>query len=891
MINKKGLSDTLEEYKTTKKGLLQSEAEKRINEFGYNELKEKKKITPLKVFLRQFTNLVVFVLIIAALISFFIGEIINFWVIILIIGFVIILGFIQEYKAERAMEALKKIMNPTAKVLRNNHIKKILTKDIVPGDVIYLETGDKIPVDAKIFEVIGLKVDESALTGESVSVEKKENDLIFAGTQIMYGKCKAVVLKTGMKTKLGEIAGMIQTKDVKTPLQKNIAHLSRNLAILALVSCVFIFVLGYFKGAPTTELLIVALALAVAAVPEGLPLTLTLTLAYGMKSMANHKAIIRKMLAVETLGSTTVICTDKTGTLTKNEMTAQKIWTDNKIFDITGTGYGLKGMFSVDRKDINMNKEKSLNLLLKSAVLCNNASLEKTNGKYEVIGDPTEGALIVAGAKANLWKEDLEEEYQRIEEIVFTSERKLMTTIYKKENEKIAFVKGAPEFVLQKCKYIQKNDKIEKLSKKDIKDILIKNKEFASSAHRVLSIAYKKVSDPLTPGNTEKDLIFLGLVAMIDPPREEVKDAIEACKNAGIKTIMITGDNEETAKAIALRIGLFDENYSKKFDKIKDEKLKRIALDGAITGSELNELNEKEFESIVEEISIYARIMPEQKLRIVNALKKKGHIVAMTGDGVNDAPALKRADIGIAMGINGTDVAKESSVMILQDDNFATIAEAVKRGRTIYENIEKFTCYLISRNFTEVILIVLGIMFLGFEFLPLLALQILFINTFDEIMPAIALGLDPSRKGIMSKKPRKPNEKILKKRNLVLIITLASFMAIATFLIFSFNDPASNLEKARTLTFATIISMILFVPFVFRSLDESIIKIGIFSNKLLLVGIIGTLILSLSVMYIPFFQKIFELTTLGIKDWIIPLTAAFSTLIFAEVVKKITRKI
>ena len=728
----------LKGLKEEREGLTEKEAKGGLKKYGPNELEEKKKTTPFKVLIRQFKNFIVFVLIAAALISFFINEIINFWVITSIICFVIILGFFQEFKAEKAMEALKKIISPTSKVVRGKKVMKLLTKYIVPGDVLHLETGDKIPADGKIFEVIGLKVDESALTGESVPVEKKEGDIIFAGTQIVYGKCKALVTKTGMRTKLGEIAGMIQVDETKTPLQKNIAYLSRNLAILALVACTFTFTLGFFKGAPTAELLIVALALAVATVPEGLPLTLTLTLAHGMNSMAKHKAIVRKMLAVETLGSTTVICTDKTGTLTKNEMTVQKIWTDDKTFDITGTGYGLKGEFSVNEKQIELSKEKNLNSLLRSAVLCNNASVEKTNGKVGVIGDPTEASLIVAGAKANLWKGDLEEEYQRIEEIVFTSERKLMTTIYKKENKKIAFVKGAPEFVLEKCKFIEKNGGVEKLSKEEIAKILEKNRDFAGSAYRVLSIAYKKVSGSLTPKNAEDDLVFLGLVAMIDPPREEVKEAIEICKSAGIKTIMITGDNADTAKAVAKKIGLINENWDDNIDGLKSEKLKRIVKDGAITGTELNELSDKEFEEIVERNVIYARIMPEQKLRIVNALQNKGHVVAMTGDGVNDAPALKKADIGIAMGINGTDVAKESSVMILQDDNFATITEAIKRGRTIYENIEKFTCYLISRNFTEIILIILGIIFLGFEFLPLLALQILFINTFDEIMPSIA---------------------------------------------------------------------------------------------------------------------------------------------------------
>lgn len=879
------IRENLKQLKSLENGLSETDAQERLKEYGTNELKEKVKITPIKIFLKQFVNFIVWVLFAAAIISFFIGEIISFWVVLFIICFVILLGFIQEYKAEKSMEALKKIVQLKTKVLREGKIREIFSKYVVPGDLLLLETGDKISADAKIFQVTGLKVDESVLTGESEAVEKKEEDFIFAGTQIVYGKCKALVTETGMKTKIGKIAGLIQEAEELTPLQIKIMHLSKKLAIIALVACVLTFVLGLVKGAPLTDILIVSLALAVAAVPEGLPLTLTLTLAYGMRNMAQHNAIIRKMLGVETLGSVTVICTDKTGTLTKNEMTAKKIWADNKIFDISGIGYEPKGEFFRNNKKVDPKKEVSLSRLLNGAVLCNNSVLREEKGVFEIVGDPTEGALVVAGGKASLWKEDLEKEYKRIEEIIFTSERKLMTTIYQKSSEKNAFVKGAPEVVLEKCKFIQKGNNVEKLSKNQIELILKSNKDFAKNAYRVLGIAYKKASKDLTPKNVEKDLVFLGLIAMIDPPREEIKESILISNKAGIKTVMITGDNEDTAKAIAKEIGLFDEN--KKYDSIKNPKLRKIAEDGSINGMELNELNDDELLTIVEEISVYARIMPEQKLRIVEALRNKGHIVAMTGDGINDAPALKKADIGVAMGLKGTDVARESSVMVLQDDNFATIVGAVERGRTIYENIEKFTCYLISRNFTEVILILLGMIFLGFEYLPLLALHILFINTFDEIMPSIGLGLDRSRKEIMFKKPRNPQERILKKRNLILIISIASFMALVAFLVFYFNNPILNIEKARTLTFATIVGIILFIPFAFRSLEESIVKVGIFSNKLLLFGALITFVLTLIVMYVPYFQNIFEFANLSLKDWILPLFAAFSTLLFAEIIKKI----
>ncbi len=645
------------------------------------------------------------------------------------------------------------------------------------------------------------------------------------------------------------------------------------------------------KGAPLGSMLIIALALAVASVPVGLPFTLTLTLAYGMHKMARQNALIRKMLGVETLGSTTVICTDKTGTLTKNEMTVEKVYVDETFFDITGVGYEPKGDFSVDGAKIDVTKHENLSMLLKAATLCNNAGFEEKQEKWKLIGDPTEISLIVAAAKADMWQDDLENDYRMIEEILFTSERKLMSTVHEKRGEmcKTVFSKGAPEFLLKKCSFIRKRDGVEELTRDEVARILETNHDLASSAYRVLGVAHKEMNEPLTPENIEKDLVFLGLVAIIDPAREEAKEAIVTCKKAGIKVVMITGDNDATAKAIAENIGLFDEVGD--FGDLTDEKLRRVVADGVITGSELGSLDEEEFESVVEGISIYARMMPQQKVRIVKALQKKGHIVAMTGDGVNDAPALKKADIGIAMGIKGTDVAKESSTMVLQDDNFATIVDAVKQGRAIYANIEKFTCYLVSRNFTEVILIMMGIILLGFDFLPLLALQILFINMFDEVMPAIGLGLDPAREGIMLKRPRDPYEKILKRRNLILIVSMAFVMGMAAFMVFVLDDPANEIEKARTLTFATIVSMILFIPFAFRSLDDSIFKIGFFTNKLLVGGVFGTFLLTLGVMYIPFFQSIFELTPLSVTDWLIPLSVAFAAMVFAEVIKAATKGI
>ena len=862
------VKEVLKQLESSSTGLTEEKAENRLEKYGFNELKEKKKVTPAKILLRQLGNFMVWVLFAAACTSYLIGETLSFWATLFIIIFIIVAGFVQEFKAEKAMDALKKMVKQTTKVIRNNKMKEILTRELVPGDVLLLETGDKIPADAKILEVIGLRADESALTGESHTVEKTVEDIVFAGTSIVHGKCKAVVFATGMQTKIGEIAGMIQEEEEKTPLQIKITRLAKTIAMIALGVCALIFLLGILRGAPVAAMLVVALALAVAAVPEGLPLTLTVTLSLGMHRMAKYNAVIRRMLAVETLGSTTVICTDKTGTLTKNEMTVEKIFVNGCVVDVTGVGYEPTGEFSIEGQNIDTKSNETISLMLRAGTLCNNAFLEKKGGNWETIGDPTEAALVVLAAKAGEWKDDLEEKNQRLEEIVFTSERKMMSCVNQIEKEKMVFAKGAPETILEKCAFIQKNGKTERLSKAETEKILNVNKQFASNALRVLGFAYKEISPPLTPENIEKDLVFLGLAAMIDPPREEVKQAIETCKTAGIKTVMITGDNEHTAKAIAKEIGLLNDGNQR-----------------IVTGKELDKMNDEEFESIVEQTVIYARTQPEHKMRIVKVLQKKGHIVAMTGDGINDAPAVKKADIGIAMGVKGTDVTKESADMVLIDDNFATIVDAVRGGRTIYENIRKFTTYLLSRNFTEVILIFIGIAFFNFNSLPLLALQILFINSFDEVMPSLALGAEPARKGIMQKPPRNPKERFLTKKNTTIILSMAVFMALTALAVFIHADPATSIERARTMVFATIVSMVVFIPSGFRSLEEPIHKIGLFTNKWMLPATAIVAITTLIAMYVPFFQKIFEFTTLNLLDWLICISAAFSAFIFLEALK------
>jgi len=853
-------------------GLTSEQAAKALEKFGLNELKAKRKFTVLKVFLRQFVNVIVWILIIASLISYGIGEVINFWVINFIIVFVILMGFIQEYKAERAMEALRQIVRPQTTVIRNGRLMTIDAKDVVPEDILSLEVGDRIPADAEVMHGVNVEVDESMLTGESISVRKENGDLIYAGTQLVNGRCQARVVATGMKTKLGDIATLIQETEESTPLQKRMDQLGKFLAVIALSASIIILLLGVLRGATPTEMLIVALALAVAAVPEGLPLTMTLALSFGMHKMAKKNAIIRRMMAVETLGSITVICTDKTGTLTKNEMTVQKLFVDNQVISIKGVGYKPIGGFFMNGQEVK--SVSKWNKFFKANVLCNNSDLlELDHNLWEPIGDPTEVALITLGRKAGFKKENLEEKYKRVEEILFSSTRKMMTTIHKDEGGYSVYSKGAPEEILERCSYQLLNGKRHKLSSKDKDTILKQNHRFARKALRVLALATKTYDTKKIPTkDIEKNLTFLGLVAMRDPARPETKEALQACKQAGIEVMMITGDNEHTAISIAKQIGLtFDGEVE------------------AMTGKTIDELSDKELSQKLKEVKIFARTQPEHKLRIVSLLKKDGEIVAMTGDGVNDAPALKKADIGIAMGIKGTDVTKEAADMVLQDDNFVTIVEAVKEGRRIYQNIEKFSSYLISRNFTEVILIFLGILLFDFKFLPLLALQILFINAFDEQMPAIGLGLDQAHGDLMAHPPRPPDEAIMNRWNAFIVFSIAIFSALIAFIVFITQDPVVNIEKARTMAFATIVVMVIVGTYNFRSLRESVVVTGILNNRFLMIAVLLILAVTLFVMYQSGAQMIFKLVPLKFTDWLICVGAASLNLVYMEMVKLFRR--
>lgn len=853
-------------------GLSDADAVKALRKFGFNELQKKNQWTILTVFLRQLSNVIVWILIVASIISFVVGEELNFWVINFIIAFVIIMGFIQEYKAERVMEALKSIIKPLTTVIRNGNLMQIEVREVVPGDIVSLEMGDQVPADAEIIDVNNLEIDESQLTGESVSVHKHKKETIYAGTQIVYGRCLAQVLKTGMKTKLGGIATLVQEKEEVTPLQKRMDRLGKILAIIALSVTGLILFIGVIKGVSTTQMLIVALALAVAAVPEGLPLTMTLALSFGMRKMAKQKAVVRRMMAVETLGSTTVICTDKTGTLTQNEMTVQKLFIDNRIIKVSGLGYKPEGDFRERRETISTSKWKEF---FQASLLCNNGNLrEDEKGIFSPVGDPTEVAMITMGEKAGFQKEKLEEANKRIEEIFFTANRKMMTTIHKVKGGYKIYSKGAPEVILEKCSHQLINGRRKKLTKKDIDLILKQNHKFAKNALRILAVAMKGEERKSIPGkDVEKELTFLGLVAMRDPARNEVPEAIHKARSAGIRVVMITGDNKETAISIAKQIGLI------------------TGTPKALTGEDLEKMTDKELSKELKKVHVFARTQPEHKLRIVSLLKQSGEIVAMTGDGVNDAPALKKADIGIAMGIKGTYVSRQAADMILQDDNFATIIVAVEEGRRIYQNIEKFTGYLISRNFTEVILILMGILFFDFELLPLLAIQILFINAFDEEIPAIGLGLDKAHGNLMNQAPRPSNESILNRGNTMLIFGVAIFMALLAFIIFISQNPLLDVEHARTMVFATIVVMVVMGTYNFRSMRESILVTGIFNNPLLLIGVTFITLITLFVMYFEPTQRIFSLAPLAFGDWMICVGAGLLSVAYVEGLKFFRRSL
>jgi len=871
-------------------GLSEDEVKSRLEKYGYNELKKEEKISPLILFFNQFKNILIIILLIAIVLSALVGETVDAVIIAVIVVFCAVLGFIQEYRAERALEALKKMLSPTITALRGGREEEIPSKELVPGDILLLEAGDKIPADARLIENHSLRCDEAPLTGESVPVGKDikplleevrvsdRRNMVFTGTIVTYGRGKAAVTSTGMRTEFGKIAEEVTAVETeKTPLEKRTEEIGKWLGIISLIICFLVAGISVVREIFTGKIdfpfivtmVMFAVALAVAAVPEALAAIVTGALAIGMHQMAKSNALVRKMPAVETLGCTTVICSDKTGTLTKGEMTVRKIFTSGKAIEVTGAGYEPKGEFK--GSEIDIKNSKSLQLLLQGGLLCSDAVLEEKDGKWFVKGDPTEGALVVAAVKVGLHETEMRLENPRIEEIPFSSERKRMTTIHQMaDGKRMAFTKGAPEVVLQRCSHILNDGGMRELKETERGQILKANEEMAQAALRVLGFAYRDCPDSIscTEEHLEHDLVFLGLAGMMDPPREEAIEATKVCKQVGIKPIMITGDHKLTAVAIAKEIGIYKDG------------------DRVLTGEELEKTSDKEFEKIVDKVTVYARVSPMDKLKIVKAWKARGEVVAMTGDGVNDAPALKQADIGVAMGISGTEVAKEAADMVLNDDNFATIVKAIERGRWIYDNIKKYLTYLLRCNITEVVVIGGVVLVSGPEYLPLLPAAILYMNLATDGLPALALGVAPPDPDLMMRPPRDPNESVFS-WDVRAFILLALFIEIP-FFFFLFYHELYDITHARTETFFLFVIIELIIALNFRSMRYSIFKAP--PHKWLLLALLWEFALIAFLIQLPTVRDAFGIIKPTATD--IGIIVGFGVVVFIsmEVVKAVLRK-
>ncbi len=854
----------------TEKGLTQKEAQKRQKTYGFNKIEDTKKKSIISKFIEQFKDFMIIILLIAALISMIMSylegthDYMDSLIIIAIVFFNAIMGLIQESKAEKSIEELKKLSSPMAKVKRDGKIQIIESELVVPGDIVILEAGNFVPADCRLTLSYNFQVEESSLTGETVPVTKNANlilannvslgdtlNMAFSTTIITNGHAEAIVTDTGMNTKVGKIANMIiQDESPQTPLQKKLADVGKKLGTLCIFICIAIFIIGVFKNISIADMFMTSIGLAVAAIPEGLPAIVTIMLSIGVTKMAKKNAIIRKLPAVETLGSSSVICSDKTGTLTQNKMTVTKIY--NALGELSDTTSTLDYDF-----------------ILELGALCNDSIIGKKN---KIEGDPTENAIVEIALKNGKNKLKIQKIMERVNEIPFDSERKMMTTIHKIKNGYRIIVKGAPDIILKKCTSYYSNSNICSLTSDKIKEITKMNEKMAESALRVIAISYKDISSlpsKIESSTIEKDLCFAGMFGMIDPPRKGVKEAVFTCKKAGIKTVMITGDHILTAKEVAKSLGIYNDG------------------DIAITGNMLDTIPEKEFEKNIMKYSVFARVSPEHKVKIVKAFRKSGNVVAMTGDGVNDAPALKSADIGVAMGMNGTDVAKNASDMILTDDNFVTIVEAVKEGRHIYDNIKKAVHFLISTNIGEIVAIFFGLL-LGFDS-PLLAIHLLWINLVTDSLPALGLGLEPPDKYIMNKKPKNPKKSIFSDGLFTQIFIEGVIIGILTLLSFSIGL-GYDIKVARTMAFITLGLSELVHSLNIRS-DSSIFDVGFFKNKYILLAFLVGFILQVGVVLIPPLADMFDAVRLTQRQWITTLLISSLPLVIIEVKKKISEKI
>ncbi len=857
------------------KGISKETVAERLKQYGENRLPETKPPSRILLFLSQFSSFIVWLLIIAAIISGFLNE----WIDAIAIASIVILngiiGFFQELSAQKSISALKKLSVPTCKVIREGNLQTIETKDLVPGDLVALEAGDIIPADGRIINCIQLSTQEAILTGESAPIHKISTPLSaekmsigdlknmgFMGTTVSTGKGMLIVTGTGHSTELGKIASLLHKQErQQTPLQIRLSKLGHKLVFFCLSIVGIVFLIGYLKGFPFVDILLVSTSLAVAAIPEGLPAIVTIALAIGIRKMAKHRALIRKLPSVETLGCTTVICTDKTGTLTKNELSVKRIWTSEGLLDVSGSGYD-------PSEEIQEGLTSSVQKLVEIGLLCNNASLSYSDEEWKIVGDPTEAALLVLGKKAHLNKETLDQSHPFVTEIPFDSERKRMSVLRRSGEGSVLYVKGGADIIIDLCDKLLLKDGATDLNESHRKQIIEANQELASHAYRVLALAFREFPGKEGMEPQEEKLTFVGLVGMIDPPRVEAKEAIIHSKEAGILPVMITGDHKDTAIAIGSELGLYKKTLQ------------------AVTGHELDDWNETKLEENLKQTCIYARVSAEHKLRIVKAWKHIGEIVGVTGDGVNDAPAMKEADIGIAMGIKGSDVAKETADMIITDDNFASIMLAVEEGRGIYDNIIKFVNYLLSSNMAEILIIFVGIA-LGFKdtqgnpFLSLTPVQLLFLNLLTDGFPAIAFAMDPTAPNIMKRSPRSPTAGILSMQMFFQLLFISSIIAAGTLAACHFGLQTSA-QLAHTMALTTLVV----VELVRVQMVRKPYKIGFFSNKWLILALSISLLLQVAVVYLPPLQKIFGTVELGLTEWGVILGVAVLIFFLGSIVNR-----
>lgn len=869
--DRRSVQDVLQEFRISlDAGLNTEQVSENQKKYGLNQLKEANKKTFLSKVADQFKDFLILILLAASVVSFSIGEKTDAMIIVAIVIINAMLGLYQEGKAEKAIEALQKLAAPNANVIRNGAPISVPAEQLVPGDVVVLETGDIVPADLRLVESYNLQIEEASLTGESVASEKRAEDICeeevsladrknmaYASTILTYGRGKGVVVSTGHDTEIGKIAEVIQGyEEESTPLQKKLARLGKQLGIIVLAVCVVVFVIGILQNLPMLDMFMTSVSLAVAAIPEGLPAIVTVVLSLGMGKMASKHAIVKKLPAVETLGTTTVICSDKTGTLTQNEMTVVKVFVDEHILDVEGEGYEADGRICHEKEEVDVETVPTLERLLEITLLANDAKLKRLeNGKLGVMGDPTEGALITLANKWDMYSKDYEEAHPRKNELPFDSDRKMMTTFHEniEKNPVVSFTKGALDVVLSRCSYWEKNNEIVELNEELREKISEVNQKFSKNALRVLALAYRsfeKMPEEITVDEIEKEMIFVGLVGMIDPARAEAKEAIKLCKYAGIIPVMITGDYKETAFAIGQQLGMVED------------------ISQAMMGTELEQYNAEQMREIVKDKRVYARVSPEHKVKIVTALKENGNIVAMTGDGVNDALAIKKADIGIAMGITGTDVAKNTAEVILTDDNFASIVDAVQEGRIIYSNIKKFVSFLLSCNIGEILIVLVSILMK--LPVPLLPIQLLWLNLVTDSFPALALGVEKGDEDIMNQPPRDPQEPILDKKTSIRIAVQSIAITIATISAYQYglhHFTEQTLEGARTIAFVTLILAELLRSYSARSESHTVMSIGMFSNRALTLGTVFSLFMTLIVVYIPFMRTLFHTVFLGAEEW------------------------